>query len=757
MAINRITGTNSGIDVDSVVKQSLSGDQNKIDKAYQQQKVYEYQQSQLQEIVSDAAGFYDKYLDRLSSGNMLSDKFYQIGTFKATDQAGNTTAKVSAKAYAGADISDYKISLSQVAKKASTIIKSDSAELQSVIALGDPKGVISVRMKDSRENQIYAAADIVITDGEIDMNKTVTALNSALKKKGINVSAKYSEFSQGIVLESGMTGESVSFGVAVKAGETTSDEHLSLDSLTYTHYSGQNAKGTVTKETDIGEQYTLPIDEESNTFIADNIEFSFKGISNQTPITNPVDIDSIHDLNEDSNNVTIKQESVDKCSTITTKNNSSGNPEKKTICKTYSSGVTVKVYTNYDSAGNPLTPITTVSGNLKDLTSSDGTSVVSGGTTTITKGDFDHGNGMRTEKVGNTITTTLKENNGAITIRTVTHINSDGSKDIDTDITGSIDESILGNNYKTTITSSDGKKQTCIAHGVNSNNDPILIRTTTESCSDGSSKEKITQTNATDVLFADPSATIKATKSEAINLSGETDVSKLKDDIVKFVDEYNKLVEKINTKIWEKREKDYMPLTEEQKKGMTDTQIEAWEEKAKEGLLRSDSDLRRIQSQMKSAMSSLMSGTGLSLEQIGIKPVDNYTKKNGMYTIDEDKLTSALENNSAEVKDLFTRKASDDEQDKGGVLVQLAKVLKDEVKSSKSSLAGRIGFEGTSTESNNTLSNYISKQKKLIKELKSRYTSKETSLYNKYSNLETMLEKLNAQTSSLYTMLGLNG
>ena len=38
---NRITGTNSGIDVDAVVKASLTTEQNKIDKAYQQQKVYE--------------------------------------------------------------------------------------------------------------------------------------------------------------------------------------------------------------------------------------------------------------------------------------------------------------------------------------------------------------------------------------------------------------------------------------------------------------------------------------------------------------------------------------------------------------------------------------------------------------------------------------------------------------------------------------------------------------------------------------------
>lgn len=87
--------------------------------------------------------------------------------------------------------------------------------------------------------------------------------------------------------------------------------------------------------------------------------------------------------------------------------------------------------------------------------------------------------------------------------------------------------------------------------------------------------------------------------------------------------------------------------------------------KAQTGLLKNDSDLRRIQSAMKSVMSSMMSSTGLTLESIGIEPVDNYTTKNGMYKIDEDKLTKALQNNAEEVKDLFTRSSSTYKDEKG--------------------------------------------------------------------------------------------
>ena len=186
---------------------------------------------------------------------------------------------------------------------------------------------------------------------------------------------------------------------------------------------------------------------------------------------------------------------------------------------------------------------------------------------------------------------------------------------------------------------------------------------------------------------------------------------------------------------------------------MTESEIKKWEEKAQTGLLKNDNDLVRIQSALKESMRTFMSGSGLNLEAIGIKPVDNYGSKNGTFTIDEDKLTKAIENNAEGVKDLFMKSASSG--DKGGVLTQLQSVLKSETKSSSSALSKRIGFVGTSTENSNTLKLNISKQKTLISELQDKYSDKETALYKKYSALETMLEKLNSQSNSLYAMLNI--
>lgn len=280
--------------------------------------------------------------------------------------------------------------------------------------------------------------------------------------------------------------------------------------------------------------------------------------------------------------------------------------------------------------------------------------------------------------------------------------------------------------------------------------------TTTQVGTDGSVTQTVTKN-------ANTSPVTTTTIDTPTSLAGETDATEVKDKIVKFVNDYNTLLQSINTKIYETRDKDYMPLTDEQKKSMSEDQITAWEKKAQTGLLRKDSDLERITSEMKSAMSSVMSGSGSYLEKIGITPVKDYTDKNGMFTIDEDKLTKALEDNAGNVKDLLTRTITtvknpvtgkDEVTDKGGILTQLKTSLYSEFKISTSVLSKKAGLVGGSTEYNNTLSTNIYKKKQLIADLNKSLTSKENALYKKYSDLETIMQKLNSQQSSLASMLG---
>ena len=72
---------------------------------------------------------------------------------------------------------------------------------------------------------------------------------------------------------------------------------------------------------------------------------------------------------------------------------------------------------------------------------------------------------------------------------------------------------------------------------------------------------------------------------------------------------------------------------------------------------------------MKNDVSSV-SISGLSLEKIGITPSKDYSRnKNGTYTVDENKLLSALEKNTSEAIDIFVNKS----ENNNGILNQLIK------------------------------------------------------------------------------------
>lgn len=243
-----------------------------------------------------------------------------------------------------------------------------------------------------------------------------------------------------------------------------------------------------------------------------------------------------------------------------------------------------------------------------------------------------------------------------------------------------------------------------------------------------------------------------------VSLSGKTDVDSLKETIVNFVNDYNKIIEDLNTKLSEKRDSTYMPLTSEEKAAMNDNDIKLWEEKVKTGLFRNDSDLSRIASEMKNAMQTMMSDTGLKLEDIGIEPVDDYKTKNGTLKINDEKLTEALKNNIDNVKEIFTSPsktttlANGAKYESGGVISTLSNTFQTEfVYSSKSLLIQKAGTKSIFISS--TMTKELTAKQKVIDDMNEALTTRETNLYNKYSKLETALSKLYSQQNWLTQQL----
>lgn len=168
-------------------------------------------------------------------------------------------------------------------------------------------------------------------------------------------------------------------------------------------------------------------------------------------------------------------------------------------------------------------------------------------------------------------------------------------------------------------------------------------------------------------LLKDPSG-VPYTISSSINY----DVDSVVNTIKGVFDKYNELIELTNNKISEVKYRDYLPLTDSQKSEMNDKDIEAWEEKAKSGLLRNDSILSNGADRMRRMLSDVVSGIGAgqfnSLASIGIttKPSDGTNSfgymENGKMYVDETKLRNALTTSPEQVSNLFTKSGTRDAQ-----------------------------------------------------------------------------------------------
>lgn len=228
-----------------------------------------------------------------------------------------------------------------------------------------------------------------------------------------------------------------------------------------------------------------------------------------------------------------------------------------------------------------------------------------------------------------------------------------------------------------------------------------------------------------------------------VKVTGKVDGTELKDKIVEFINDYNELLGHINGKLYEEYDRSYLPLTDEDKEGLTDSEIEKLETKAKTGLLRNDSYLRNFADDMKLTMTTMLENSGLSLERIGINPVQDYSTQNGLFTIDEDKLLAAIEENPEEIQELFAGS--------NGIITKLKDNLSEHAIGTFSRLANKAGVADGVTANTNEMTKDIEQRKKQIANMQTMLKEKEDALYIRYSSLESSLASLQAQQSSLYS------
>lgn len=242
------------------------------------------------------------------------------------------------------------------------------------------------------------------------------------------------------------------------------------------------------------------------------------------------------------------------------------------------------------------------------------------------------------------------------------------------------------------------------------------------------------------------------TDAEKVTITTDTDIDGIYNSIKDFLKEYNTLIKAMDVAYNAASSKGYEPLTSEEKEAMTEDEIEKWETKIKDSLLRKDSTLGNTSSALKSLMAQSfeINGKKYSLSSFGIKTLgyfESADNEKGVYHIDgdtdddstsgnEDKLRAMLSSDPETVISFFTQLAN-------SVYTDLGKRMS---ATSLSSVYTLYNDKEMATE----YSEYNTK----ISDMEEKITTWEDYYYKKFSNMESAMSTLNQTQSSLSGYFG---
>lgn len=237
--------------------------------------------------------------------------------------------------------------------------------------------------------------------------------------------------------------------------------------------------------------------------------------------------------------------------------------------------------------------------------------------------------------------------------------------------------------------------------------------------------------------------------------TGEVDINVVKDpqntyDMIKdFVKSYNEIIKEMNTLYDAPSSKGYAPLSSDEKAAMSDKEVELWEAKITDSILRRDTKLGTLNQAMKtSAMTAVeVNGKTYSLASFGIATSSDYSEKGLLHIAGDkddpttadatDKLLKALQDDPDLVMNVVK-----------GVADNMYSLMQDKMQSIPNVSSALTFYDDKSMNEMQT------KYKKEMAVLETKLLEMENKYYKQFSAMETQLSKLQSQSNSLLSMLG---
>jgi flagellar hook-associated protein 2 len=262
--------------------------------------------------------------------------------------------------------------------------------------------------------------------------------------------------------------------------------------------------------------------------------------------------------------------------------------------------------------------------------------------------------------------------------------------------------------------------------------------------------------------------------SSPVTINVASNVSGVVSQIQNFVNAYNNLTSGINSTLNEKTNYNYKTLTYTQESQMNSSQISAWNDQVQQGLLSGNENLTNLQNEMRQAFYEPVSGTGLTMSNIGLSTSDDPTQ-GGVLTLNTATLTSELQKDPNAVINLLTQASSTTPSNMiyplsssnyqsvyngEGIFQRLSDIVTKYASTTPISSNGTRGIlvneAGAASDpvDNSTLGQTLTQEQTAVTDQDTQITSDKSMYTTQYTALQTALSSISNQESAVSSMLG---
>ncbi len=240
-----------------------------------------------------------------------------------------------------------------------------------------------------------------------------------------------------------------------------------------------------------------------------------------------------------------------------------------------------------------------------------------------------------------------------------------------------------------------------------------------------------------------------------VTLSTQTDTDGIYDLVKGFFKEYNEIINEMDKMYNADSAKGYEPLTNEEKEAMTDSDIEEWEKKIKDSILRRDENLDDVSSAMKSVLAAgiEIDGKTMYLSDFGIGTLGYFSSadnEKNAYHIDGDPDDANTSGNADKLKSMI----SSDPDTVINFFMKLSQNLYAKMSDMSKSVDGYRSF-GNFYDDKKMKSDYDAYTTK-IAEMEQKLNDYEDKWYKKFAKMESAMAKLQSKTSAFSGLFGGN-